>query len=765
MYDKVSSSYEQSSGYQSPTPSGTGTGPYMTPSSSPGPRHRYSDPSVGSQPTRHSPLANSVFTASELSECDTDYDSAAASVATNHLGLHTHYISRTAVPLHPSFRSPLGFDDSHGPASRPRVYSVSRVESAPRLFVPGQHLQQPSFANPSPTLSGYRKKLPTPPPPPAGDLAYERSGQRAISMYTSVSADPRLGGAVSAMANHHPPTNDPHAMVPAPSPAPIVDNHTWRRDAPLPSSSPPDVMRPSHGRHARRASSHYDPSQGPSEATASSSFLYKVTNSPPRDSVLSENSRPSPRSTSYPLTSTPVQEDSSRDSPSPPRPRSTYPALPPTPTTFESTVVGIPHSFATNLGASTLSAPSDAPSFIESLRKSHRPPGVPKTTPREPWKTTSPVGATMHVNSDSMLEGVSATSTFLMPLRSDTSGVDDTASVRQFNDAKDRILRSQLNRTYLLVPNTIITLATTILLAVIVGVFAAGADFRPLAPKPAPARLDLSAGWEIGYLVLSSTSLLVSLIRLGEGYQSHFEYRIPSPRRLQVTAALDFGLALFWGIVPSVVLFVETAAPGSGLRANACRYIGAYDFQWLSKSPDHMNLPLICTLTTLAACLGYAATTAHLVSGVYSVWLMKLVWGIRSFRRHRYLRLGPSLNPPCGPSSSGGGGGDDGAVAGPVGSVRDVWRALCGKLTSSGSSSAAVRPHKERPLLPSKPGYLHPSEALDDGVEIEPLSVDEGNRQSQRYHSNYSVRGERHTPVGAMGRVRHWSSMAAQAWF
>ncbi|RKP33606.1 hypothetical protein BJ085DRAFT_35866, partial [Dimargaris cristalligena] len=160
-----------------------------------------------SQPQRHSPLANHVFMASELSDCDSDLESAAAASAYSarfggllqHHTSHPHYYpfetpsQRVPIPdavpvaVHPSFRrlwnNPEGAEGGGGDHGglQPRRFSIPRpgatesattesplsyYEQAVAAITNPTGMRQEykeSFLRPSSTLSGHRKQLPTPP--------------------------------------------------------------------------------------------------------------------------------------------------------------------------------------------------------------------------------------------------------------------------------------------------------------------------------------------------------------------------------------------------------------------------------------------------------------------------------------------------------------------------------------------------------------------------------------------------------------------------
>ncbi|KAJ1979825.1 hypothetical protein H4R35_001364 [Dimargaris xerosporica] len=685
-------------------------------------RPRSSDVSslyASTQPHRHSPLACNVFMASELSDCESERDSTAASRVT-HRGLRARYQALVDPTPQPPSRSswPVTQPEAMAPCSNPPRGPTS-ITAPPRAAeTPFPAMSRYFFMNPSPEPSGYAKKLPRPPGKP-----------HTATATAGILRSPRQPGPVPETSFVPAPqpaarrASDPveNRMLPSALGAPVCSlaSPQWTSD-----SSPETSPRTSPNRV--RPGSLNDAEAGTQRCVS------------PRDpNMLTRRGR-------YPLTSTPVQDDSaaSQRPSSPNTSRATnspspYPSLPPTPNTFESTVMAIPHSFATNLGASTLSNPWSEHDDGALHKRLGRP-----------------------VSEDTLAA---------------SKDPNDSDSMRHFCSIRDKILRMQLNQLFSAVPHLLIALGTLVLIAGTVGVFARDANITPKAPSPSPKRLDLSAGWEIGYLVLASSSVLVSIVRLSDGTRGYREYRIPTLRRVWLTIITDVLCFTLWGALASVILFAEDSYVnnhGRGLRANACRLIKFYDYHWhFDPDQNYMDLPLICTFTTLAACLGYVMALGHLVSIGLGLALIRLVYMLRTTRGmdecrpyHRidapanrtksfYLSHTSSAEAPASTSS-------------PLTSfsLPVNWRfwgrsnRVDSKRYSDTPTVVACTPGQQQkaPLLTPKPNFLTESESMDPGIEVQPLS--QGDSMMQ-------VDGAAGQPATGMGRMAGWVKRAVNAWY
>ncbi|KAJ1957983.1 hypothetical protein IWQ62_004978, partial [Dispira parvispora] len=305
-------------------------GIYRSPRNIPNPPE---SPSVygASQPRRQSPLSNHVFMASELSEAESEFESANTSAVTRR-GFRVHNLTRVSAAshqpmvkqVHQVWEEPLANYDitssKYTTDAQPRGSDTSSGNDH-SLGTGGRgysvYASTETFLHPSPSLSGYQKKLPIPP----ARMGYQARTER--NRRCSESADPSEDEQYRTML----PKYDTTGANQAPK-----TNH-GNQDSTVAIISPKGLKPDSENRRH---------SEG-------STFLYSVS-SGSSEQVVEPMSRPDDRTRAntsrrpYPLTSTPVQEDPREDScisPSPPGvspPASPYPTLPPTPYTFASTV-------------------------------------------------------------------------------------------------------------------------------------------------------------------------------------------------------------------------------------------------------------------------------------------------------------------------------------------------------------------------------------------------------------------------------------------
>ncbi|KAJ1981741.1 hypothetical protein H4R34_001954 [Dimargaris verticillata] len=660
---------------------------------------------ASTQPQRHSPLARNVFMASELSDCESERDSAAASRVT-HRGLRTRYKALVAPTPQPPSRSswPVTQPEAVAPYSKPARGPTDRITPPHAADPPFPAMSRYFFMNPSPEPSGYAKKLPRPPgkSPAAtaiiGGLGPPRQPEPVAETSFVPAPQPASRRTSDPMENR---------MLPSALGAPVssLASPQWTSD------SSPEMSPRTSPNHVRLGS-------------LSEAEIGTHRSVSPRDpNMLTRRGR-------YPLTSTPVQDDSvsSQSSPSPNASRvnsspSPYPSLPPTPNTFESTVMAIPHSFVTNLGASTLSSPWSEHGDGASPKRLGRPGSEDTLAPnKEPSPSFMDSGHDLsHISKDP----------------------NDSDSMRHFCSIRDKILRMQLNQLFSAIPHLLIALGTLVLIAGTVGVFSRDANITPKAPSPSPKRLDLSAGWEIGYLVLASSSVLVSIVRLSDGTRGYREYRIPTLRRVWLTIATDMLCLALWGALASVIMFAENSYVnnhGRGLRANACRLIKYYDYHWhFDPDQNYMDLPLICTFTTLAACFGFVMALGHLVSIGLGLTLVRLVYMLRTTRGMDGDRPYHRIDAPANSTKSFQSSQLPSAAAlvstpSPLASFSlplhwRFWgrsnRVESKRYSDTPTVVASVRGQEQRQkaqLIAPKPNFLTESESMDPGIEVQPLS-------------------------------------------
>ncbi|KAJ1659832.1 hypothetical protein IWQ61_001142 [Dispira simplex] len=685
-----------------------------------------------SQPRRQSPLSNHVFMASELSEAESDFDSVNASAVTRR-GFRVHNVTRVSAAsqrlmvkqVHPVWEEPLANYDVAGSkyttGSQMRL-SDTTSDSYYSLATGGHgysaHASTETFLHPSSSLSGYRKKLPI---PPAG-MSYQTQTER--------------GRRFSELAD---PSEDEQyrTMIPKYDTAGVdqssKDNRSNRDSAVLITTSKNLKPDSENRRHSAGSTFLYSVSSGSSEQV--------VEPVPGPDDRTGTNNPRRP----YPLTSTPVQGDPREDScisPSPPEvspPTSPYPTLPPTPYTFASTVAGVPHSFTTNLAVSRFSRFSSvhSPSKYTTGGVSPSPHQYPPST------HTSSAETEPHY-----YESV-APSDKITPEGEDEDDHGCTTSVAAFTMARDRVLLYQLHYTYLTVPLAMFALATTGLTGSVIGIFASGTNHRPLAPSPSPKSLNISIGWEIGYIVLTGIALLAALFRLGHGYRSHYEYHVADLRYLKCMLAMDTIFAGLWVVIPTMILFVESSYPHSGLRANACRWRKGYDFDWHEKHPDFMDFPALCTLDTLGPYLGYVGALAHLISVGYGGWLWRQISLFRHDKGQKYCHTAPNgVNPFSEPTA------DDAWW----------WSRMMSRYQRIVGQVPSLRSHKVKPKVYPKPAFLTESEQMDEGIEVQPLSLDE----SSNFLRSSQIRSPSppsSAPPQGLGKVKYLATKVVKNWY